>query len=347
MYLTRLITFVSEICTSQASDDGEREIMGEESQSTVGVHSEREGKSVQGVRMAGLGPQSESQNGAQRMAMLESVIFALVIGRAIDFVDRLQPLEGSIRPEITEEGSASKAQIDDPGSGSSRDTSTTEPEPLSKSIELSQIVPRRKLPTIHETGESSRGKTLSRESVRLVTCWNSPFAHRVAISLREKGVRYGVIEESTLNKNVRTLNANPLSKRIPILMHGGRVISESRIIMEYIDEAWPDSSTALLPIDPFERSAARYWSDYIDQKVRISSLVSVSAQFSHQVLDDIYAVPFALGSIHLLGPRLLMRPSSCSPSFFAKCLRSEPITSVMCTSNHGSISFSTCRGGNT
>ncbi|CAM6090286.1 unnamed protein product [Calypogeia fissa] len=245
-----------------------------------------------------MGSQSENQSGKnissvhdQPRAMQESILLALIIGRALDSYNTPKPLEASTSGEIILELKLdSKGQIDDPGSGSSKDTLAIEPEVSTTSVEIPQFTPQVvERPTTLEAGESSRGKGKAPDSVRLVTCWFSPYAHRVAISLREKGVQYVAIEESTLNKNDRTLNANPFHKeKIPILMHRGRVVSESRIIMEYIDEAWPDSSSALLPVDPFERSAVRYWSEYIDKKItqRLLQHIGVNIKEVYDTVND-------------------------------------------------------------
>ncbi|KAH0451889.1 hypothetical protein IEQ34_019188 [Dendrobium chrysotoxum] len=46
-------------------------------------------------------------------------------------------------------------------------------------------------------------------------------------------------------------------KKIPVLIHDGKSICQSLIIVEYIDKVFPDKSN-ILPSDPYARSHARF-----------------------------------------------------------------------------------------
>jgi glutathione S-transferase len=52
---------------------------------------------------------------------------------------------------------------------------------------------------------------------------------------------------------------------VPALVHDGHTITESTVIMEYLDDAFP--SPALLPTDPYGRAVARLWLKEVDEHV--------------------------------------------------------------------------------
>ncbi|CAI9112159.1 OLC1v1012552C1 [Oldenlandia corymbosa var. corymbosa] len=95
--------------------------------------------------------------------------------------------------------------------------------------------------------------------------WASPFVKRVQLALKIKGIPFEYVEENLINKSQFLLESNPLYKKVPVLVHNGKFIIESLIIVEYIDETWPDMGPQLLPRDPFERARIRFWVAYIQK----------------------------------------------------------------------------------
>ncbi|KAG5087767.1 hypothetical protein AAZX31_01G038400 [Glycine max] len=103
------------------------------------------------------------------------------------------------------------------------------------------------------------------EDLKLLGGWFSPFALRVQIALNLKGLEYEVVEETLNPKSDLLLKSNPVHKKIPVFFHGDKVICESAIIVEYIDEAWTNVPS-ILPQNAYDRANARFWFAYIDEK---------------------------------------------------------------------------------
>lgn len=103
------------------------------------------------------------------------------------------------------------------------------------------------------------------EEVKLLGLWASPFSCRVELVLKLKGIQYQYIEVDLFNKSPLLLKSNPVHKKIPVLIHNGKPIAESHVILEYIDETWKNNP--ILPENPYDRAIARFWAKFIDEKV--------------------------------------------------------------------------------
>ena len=107
------------------------------------------------------------------------------------------------------------------------------------------------------------------DEVIVLDTWFSIFGMRARIALDEKGIKYEQKEEDLMNKSQLLLQTNPIHQKVPVLIHNGKSISESLIIVEYIEEVWKDKAP-LLPSDPYDRAQARFWAHFVDQKVDLS-----------------------------------------------------------------------------
>ncbi|KAI3992466.1 hypothetical protein MKX01_022557 [Papaver californicum] len=124
-------------------------------------------------------------------------------------------------------------------------------------------------------------------SVKLFGVWSSPFTYRVIWGLELKGIKYEYINEDLKNKSEMLLKYNPVNKRTPVLVHGGKPVSESMIILEYIEEMWPESYP-LLPKDPHEKSLARFWIKFIDDKcISIETLLLTTGEKQEKAQNEI------------------------------------------------------------
>ena len=102
------------------------------------------------------------------------------------------------------------------------------------------------------------------EEVKLFGTWASVFSRRIEVALKLKGVQFEYIEENLSNKSPALLKYNPVHKKIPVLVHSGKPVAESLVILEYIDETWKHNP--ILPTDPYEKAMARFWAKYMDDK---------------------------------------------------------------------------------
>ncbi len=88
---------------------------------------------------------------------------------------------------------------------------------------------------------------------------------KALIGIHEKGVPF----ESRLINLHRFEQHEPAFVRInpngqvPVLVHDGRVITESTCINEYLDEAF--DGPALSPADPYGRARMRFWTKFVDE----------------------------------------------------------------------------------
>uniref|UniRef100_A0A0E0BCX3 glutathione transferase n=1 Tax=Oryza glumipatula TaxID=40148 RepID=A0A0E0BCX3_9ORYZ len=79
------------------------------------------------------------------------------------------------------------------------------------------------------------------DELKLLGMWASPFALRAKLALSFKGLSYDYVEEDFKNKSELLLSSNPVHKKVPVLIHNGKPICESQVIVQYIDElfgAW-------------------------------------------------------------------------------------------------------------
>jgi glutathione S-transferase len=85
---------------------------------------------------------------------------------------------------------------------------------------------------------------------------------RVKIALAEKNLKWDGVRIRLLNKEQKRaefLQLNPYGK-IPVIVEDGKVLFESCIINEYLDEKYPDPP--LMPKDPYLRGRGRILVDY-------------------------------------------------------------------------------------
>ncbi|GJN19965.1 hypothetical protein PR202_gb07285 [Eleusine coracana subsp. coracana] len=111
----------------------------------------------------------------------------------------------------------------------------------------------------------------SNGDLKLLGHKGSPFVARVKLALGLKGISYDYVEEDIFGqKSDLLLRSNPVHKAVPVLIHNGKPICESQVIVQYIDEVFVGTGPSLLPADPYDRALARFWVAYIDDKLGAS-----------------------------------------------------------------------------
>lgn len=95
----------------------------------------------------------------------------------------------------------------------------------------------------------------------------STCSQKVRLCLAEKGLKWTnypmeLRRGEQLTPAYLALNPNGV---VPTLVHDGRVVIDSSVICEYLDEIAPAQGTRLMPEGPFGRATVRAWLRYIEE----------------------------------------------------------------------------------
>ena len=101
----------------------------------------------------------------------------------------------------------------------------------------------------------------------------STAAQKIRIALAEKELEWtGHYIDTSLSKrdqhDPEYLKLNPRGV-VPTLLHDGKVVRESQIILEYIEDAFPQP--LLRPADPHDRARMRLWTKRVDEGLHVDS----------------------------------------------------------------------------
>jgi len=92
-----------------------------------------------------------------------------------------------------------------------------------------------------------------------------PYCARVRIVLAEKGLEHETVVVDLDDRPAWIYEKNPLG-RVPVLEEDSFVLPESAVIMEYLEERYPEPP--LWPADPAERATGRLLVERFDQLSR-------------------------------------------------------------------------------
>lgn len=96
----------------------------------------------------------------------------------------------------------------------------------------------------------------------------SPYAERVQVALRLKGLTWTEHYVSLVEKPAAFLEISPTGK-VPVLLIDGRAVVESSAIIELLDEIWPTSP--FLPATPLDRAGVRAAIRWLDLEVFLAA----------------------------------------------------------------------------
>jgi glutathione S-transferase len=112
-------------------------------------------------------------------------------------------------------------------------------------------------------------------------------AQKVRLCLAEKGLDWEsrhMVLRSAEHQQPWYVKLNPRAV-VPTLIHDDKVVTESNVILEYLDESFPDP--ALRPADPYGRARIRFWIKQLDEDIHDASaaILSFGIAFRHQYIE--------------------------------------------------------------
>lgn len=99
--------------------------------------------------------------------------------------------------------------------------------------------------------------------LKLIATPQSFYWTRVQWALKLKGVEW--IHRRSQKQEPFASQTYPAYKKVPVILRHGKPLAEFFTILEYIDEVWKHNP--LLPADPSEKSIARFWAKFADDKM--------------------------------------------------------------------------------
>lgn len=118
---------------------------------------------------------------------------------------------------------------------------------------------------------------------------SSVCAAKVRLALAEKGLDWrGEMLDLNAGDQFKPgyIKLNPKAV-VPTLVHDGRVVTESNVIIEYLDDAFP--VPPLRPSDPYDRARMRLWLKQLDDGTEgihyAATIIGFAASYRHQLIE--------------------------------------------------------------
>jgi len=101
-------------------------------------------------------------------------------------------------------------------------------------------------------------------TMKIIGSYVSPYVRKVLVCMEIKGIDYEVDPITPFFGNDEFRRLSPLC-RIPVMIDGSLVLTDSTVIAEYLDEQYPEP--ALLPKESKERARARWLEEFADTRL--------------------------------------------------------------------------------
>lgn len=111
--------------------------------------------------------------------------------------------------------------------------------------------------------------------MKLIGSNTSPYVRKVRVVMAEKKLDYDYVLEDVWSASTQIALTNPLGKVPCLIMEGGEVISDSRVIVEYFDTLSPVGK--LIPTVGRERAEVKTWEALADGVLDAAILARLEA----------------------------------------------------------------------
>lgn len=159
----------------------------------------------------------------------------------------------------------------------------------------------------------------------------SPFAARVRIAIYAKGLPIDLIPPPANWRDSRHFRDLSPTGRIPVLLDDRGPIWESAVLLEYLEERFPEAPS-LMPVDVFDRATARLLVRHVDMYLMPPMVAlaqprvdeSASRRAVEDLLNGVALLDGLLtGTRYALCDRLTIADCALAPALFALRVTAE------------------------
>ena len=100
--------------------------------------------------------------------------------------------------------------------------------------------------------------------IKVIGSYISPYVRKVLVFLETKGIGYEIDPIAPFVGNEEFARLSPL-KRVPVLIDGGLVLTDSSVICQYLEDKFPEPS--LYPRDIADRARVRWLEEFADTRL--------------------------------------------------------------------------------